>query len=185
MSSPEVFYLHIHGEQRGPYTAPQVDHLLNSGLIAEETLYWREGLEQWQPVTSLVVRREQPNRWKRPAIALAAGIVLLLLAQFFGPITLTGWRETNQHDFTARGAYWRARDAVRTGAVPAGMLVEFSGMKDATVEMKAPAAATVALRGTLIDPRGNSRPAAWQVEMSYNATAKEWTSTAAREVAAP
>ena len=54
MLSPEVFYLHIQGEQRGPYTIPQIDHLLNSGLIAEETLYWREGLDQWQPVTSLV-----------------------------------------------------------------------------------------------------------------------------------
>ena len=55
MISPEIFYLHIHGEQRGPYTIPQIDHLLNSGLIAEETLYWREGLDQWQPVTSLVL----------------------------------------------------------------------------------------------------------------------------------
>ena len=50
MRSPEVFYLHIHGEQLGPYTVPQIDHLLNTGLIAEETLYWCEGLEQWAPV---------------------------------------------------------------------------------------------------------------------------------------
>ena len=61
MISPEIFYLHLEGEQRGPYTAPQIDHLLNSGLIAEETLYWREGLEQWQPVTSLVKLRRPGN----------------------------------------------------------------------------------------------------------------------------
>ena len=42
----------------------------NSGLIAEETLYWREGLEQWQPVTTLVVRREVPNRWRKPVADL-------------------------------------------------------------------------------------------------------------------
>ena len=184
MSSPEIFYLHIDGEQRGPYTAPQVDHLLNSGLIAEETLYWREGLEQWQPVTTLVVRREVPNRWRKPVIALAVGLVLLVLAQFFGPITLTGWRETNQHDFSPRAAYWRARDAVRTGALPPGMLVEFSELKKATVEMKAPNAANVLLRGQLIDSRGVPHPAVWQVVMKFDAATREWTSVSANEVAA-
>ena len=56
VNSPEVFYLHINGEQRGPYTVQHIDHLLNSGLIAEETLFWREGLEQWQPTRSMLTR---------------------------------------------------------------------------------------------------------------------------------
>ncbi len=185
MSSPEIFYLHIHGEQRGPYTAPQVDHLLNSGLIAEETLYWREGLEQWQPVTTLVVRREVPNRWRKPVIALAVGLVLLVLAQFFGPITITGWRETNQHDFTPRAAYWRARDAVRTGALPPGSLVEFAELKKAAVEMQPPDRAKVLLRGEIIDSQGVPRPAAWQAVLKFDASTREWTSGSATEVAAP
>src|ERR1700733_12019673 len=79
MISPEIFYLHIHGEQRGPYTVPQIDHLLNSGLIAEETLYWREGLEQWQPVTSLVKLRRPGNPWVKPLIILGIVVVLAVI----------------------------------------------------------------------------------------------------------
>ena len=184
MISPEVYYLHIHGEQRGPYTAPQVDHLLNSGLIAEETLYWREGLEQWQPVTSLVIRRVQPNRWVKPAIALAIGSVLLVLGQFFGPITIVGWREMNQHDFTPRAAYWRARDAVRHQSLGPGALVDFAELKAAVVQMQAPAAATVRVRGEVTDVAGNARPAAWEVALKFDAPTREWSSVSVREVAA-
>jgi hypothetical protein len=182
MNSPEVYYLHIHGEQRGPYTAPQVDHLLNSGLIAEETLYWREGLEQWQPVTSLVIRRIPPNRWVRTAIALAIGAVLLVLAQFFGPITVIGWREMNQHDFTPGAAYWRARDVVRHGGLAPGALVDFRDLKSSVVEMKKPDAATVRLRGDVTDRSGRVRPAAWEVAMKFDAPAREWSSVSIREV---
>src|SRR6478752_1600484 len=113
MISPEIFYLHIHGEQRGPYTIPQIDHLLNSGLIAEETLYWREGLEQWQPVTSLVKLRRRANPWLKRLIILGILAVFLLLGQFFGSTALLGWREASQHDYTAQAAYWRARGVVR------------------------------------------------------------------------
>src|SRR6185503_8619123 len=100
MISPEIFYLHIHGEQRGPYTVPQIDHLLNSGLIAEETLYWREGLEQWQPVTTLVQLRRQANPWIKPAIILVAVLAAAFVLHLFGSVTLLGWREANQHEYT-------------------------------------------------------------------------------------
>src|SRR6218665_1420739 len=113
MLSPEVFYLHIQGEQRGPYTIPQIDHLLNSGLIAEETLYWREGLDQWQPVTSLVRLRRKANPWIKPLLTLGVLIVLALILQFFGSVVVIGWRETNQHEYTSNAAYWRARSVVR------------------------------------------------------------------------
>jgi hypothetical protein len=88
MSSHEVFYLHIQGEQRGPYTIRHIDQLLNSGLIAEDTLFWREGLEQWQPVTNLVARRQPQRRWKGVAVGAAIAVVLALLLHLFGPITL-------------------------------------------------------------------------------------------------
>jgi hypothetical protein len=183
MTTPEVYYLHIHGEQRGPYTQPQVDHLLNSGLIAEETLFWREGLEQWQPVTSLVIRRVQPNRWTKPLIALGVIVALLIFAQFFGPITLIGWRETNQHDFTPRAAYWRARDAVRHGALDPGALVDFHDLAGAKVAMKAPAAAHVGLRGTVTGKDGTPRAAAWEVEMKFDPPSREWSSVSVRKIA--
>src|SRR5436305_15171705 len=106
MISPEIFYLHIHGEQRGPYTIPQIDHLLNSGLIAEETLFWREGLEQWQPVTGLVTKRRVPNRWRRAAVAVAILAPLAVCAWIFGPPLVDGWNEATANAFTLEDAYW-------------------------------------------------------------------------------
>ena len=88
MISPEVFYVHVQGEQRGPYTIPQIDHMLNSGLIERETLYWREGMEQWQPVTELVIVRVVPNPWIKPAMAAAVLLMLAILGRMFGPIKL-------------------------------------------------------------------------------------------------
>ena len=182
--NPEVFYLHLHGEQRGPYTVPQIDHLLNSGLIHEETLYWREGLEQWQPVTTLVVRRERPNPWIKPAIALGCLLVFAVLARFFGPIAVVGWRETNQDDFTGRAAYWRARDVVRHSPVVGSALVEFHDLNHAQVTLHPPNAATVLLRGELIDAAGKSREALWRVAMKFNPPIRDWSGVSAEEVAA-
>lgn len=181
MTSPEVYYLHIHGEQKGPYTQPQVDHLLNSGLIAEETLYWSEGLEQWQPVTSLVVRRVQPKRWVRTAIVAGVALVLLVLAQFFGPITLIGWRETNQHDFTASAAYWRARDAVRNGALTPGTLVDFHELAAAKVRMHPPDQASVRLSGQTTGSDGIQKAVAWDVAMRFDVPTREWSSVSVRD----
>src|SRR6478752_4336503 len=76
VKSPEVFYLHINGEQRGPYTIQHIDHLLNSGLISETATFWREGLEQWQPVTNLVAVRRAKKGVVRPAVVV--GVVVLL-----------------------------------------------------------------------------------------------------------
>jgi len=183
MTSPEVYYLHIQGEQRGPYTQPQVDHLLNSGLIAEETLFWREGLEQWQPVTSLVVRRVPPNRWRKPLIALGVLLLLLILAQFFGPIAVLGWRETNQHDFTPRAAYWRARDAVRHRALGPGELIDFQGEEAAGIRLQPPDSAQVRLQGQLTARDGTTRAAAWEVAVKFDPQHREWTPQDVQEVA--
>ena len=122
-NSPEVFYLHLDGAQRGPYTIRHIDHLLNSGLIAQETLYWREGLEQWQPVTELVVVRKTPNPWKKLRWVAVVLVGLAVPVAIFGPVVAEGWREANQHVFTENAAYWRARDVVRNQALPAGALV--------------------------------------------------------------
>ena len=149
--NPEVFYLHIQGEQRGPYTVPQIDHLLNSGLIQAETLFWREGLEQWQPVTDLVALRKPVRRWLKPAIAAGFLVVLALLTRLFGPTVREGWREANEHDFTAEAAYWRARDAVRHSGLPPEMLVDFRSFQPAQVRLQPPDGAEVAVRGSLTE----------------------------------
>src|SRR5260221_4662987 len=86
MISPEIFYLHLEGEQRGPYSIPHIDHMLNSGLIPEETLYWREGLEQWQPVTSLAQLCKRANPWLKRIIIFGFVLVIGFFAQFFGSV---------------------------------------------------------------------------------------------------
>jgi len=182
MISPEIFYLHIHGEQRGPYTAPQIDHLLNSGLIAEETLYWREGLEQWQPVTSLVKLRRPKNPWVKPLTILGLVLVLGAVGQFFGSVALLGWREANQHEYTEQGAYWRARSVVRTTMLPPGTVVDFRHFAPAQVEMQPPKTATVRIEGEVTEHPGQSRAIVWTVPMRFDPDGREWTGGPAREV---
>lgn len=174
MISPEIFYLHIHGEQRGPYTIPQIDHLLNSGLIAEETLYWREGLEQWQPVTSLVKLRRRANPWLKRVIILGFVLVFLFIGQFFGSTAMLGWREASQHDYTAQAAYWRARGVVRSGSLPAGTVVEFGDFTAPLIQMHPPTTAIVQLHGEITEQSGQTRRVIWNVPMEYDPKAREW-----------
>jgi hypothetical protein len=183
MISPEVFYLHIQGEQRGPYTIPQIDHLLNSGLIAEETLYWREGLDQWQPVTSLVRLRRKVNPWRKPLLVFGIIFIVGAVLQFFGSIALVGWKETNQHEYTARAAYWRARSVVRSGGLPDGAIVQFQGFGTARVNLQPPQAADVTLRGEVTLRAGDTHAITWNVPMKFDHEVGEWSGGAVREVA--
>jgi hypothetical protein len=174
MISPEIFYLHIHGEQRGPYTIPQIDHMLNSGFIEEETLYWREGLEQWQPVTDLVKLRKRANPWLKRIMILGFLLMIGFFVQFFGSMFLLGLREVSQHEYTAQAAYWRARGVVRSSALPPGAVVEFDDFSPAQVELQPPQAATVRLGGEIIEQPGQSRKVTWSVPMQYDPKAREW-----------
>jgi GYF domain 2 len=185
MHSPESFYLHLAGAQQGPYTIPQIDHLLNSGLIAVETLYWCEGLDQWQPVTSLVALRKKPNRWIKPAIAAAVLVALVVPARIFGPVVVDGWHEANQHAFTESAAYWRARDVVRTGLAGHGNLIEFAAFSDSQVTLKPEGVAQVSLRGSVTDFDGKTTRVAWDVPMHFEAEEGEWSGGPAVEVVAP
>jgi hypothetical protein len=182
MISPEIFYLHIHGEQRGPYTIRQIDHLLNSGLIAEETLYWREGLEQWQPVTTLVKLRRQANPWLKRLIILGFVLVVGFVVQFFGSTALLGWKEASQHEYTVSAAYWRARGSVRGASLAPDEIVEFNDLNNADVQMKPPADATVRLGGEVTAASGQTRKMTWVVPMKYDDKAREWTSGPVQEV---
>ncbi len=182
MISPEVFYVHVRGEQRGPYTLRQIDHQLNSGLIEMETLYWREGMDQWQPVTDLVIVRHKANPWIKPGIALGVVLSVMVLVRMFGPITMEGWRETNQHAYTPAGAYWRARGVVRAGALPKGSVVAFAGLSKAQVEMRPPNAAWVIVRGDVTKSNGQTLRAAWRVPMRFDTKAGEWAGGPAQEV---
>jgi len=175
-NSAEAYYLHLAGAQQGPYTIPQIDHLVNSGLIGEETLYWCEGLDQWQPVTTLVVlRKVRPNWMKR---AIIAGVLLALVVPLwiFGPILIDGWQEANQHEFTSTAAYWRARDVVRTELHTQGLLVQFAGEAECPVTMGTQSA-EVKLHGSATDAARKSTAAVWRVAMVFDPGAEEWSGT--------
>ena len=183
MPSPEVFYLHIQGEQLGPYTIRQIDHLLNTGMIGEETLYWCEGLEQWAPVVSLVPKRVHTRSLGKILAAFVAAAALGLACAFFGPVVVNGWREASQHEYTAKAAYWRAREVVRTRSVPAGAVVNFKRFSQNAVELRRPGAAAVMLRGELIEASGAVQPMVWQVEMAFDEKRAEWSGAPAAEPA--
>ncbi len=182
MRSPEVFYLHIRGEQRGPYTVAHIDHLLNSGLVDESVLFWREGLEQWEPVTNLVQLRRPRNRLKWAVILICAVLMVVGVSSVFGPITLDGWREIYQHEFTQSGAYWRARDVVRTYCVPKGSFVVFDGVERAEVQLIESKSALVVLHGLLSPSTGGARATAWTVRLNYDPTQREWIPVGAAEL---
>lgn len=185
MNSPESYYLHLAGAQQGPYTIPQIDHLLNSGLIGVETLYWCEGLDQWQPVTSLVAVRKKPARWIKPTIAALVLLALAVPARIFGPVIVDGWHEANQHSFTASAAYWRARDVVRTALAAGGTLVEFTDFEDSDVTLTGKDVAQVKLHGSITDKDGVTRAVAWDVPMRFEPAEREWSGGPAVEVIAP
>jgi hypothetical protein len=43
------FYV-LHGQRAGPVSDAQLDELLRSGAITRETLIWRQGMADWQPL---------------------------------------------------------------------------------------------------------------------------------------
>ncbi len=47
-------YLHLNGEQKGPFTADQVRAMLATGEITAETLAWRAGMSDWTKVGAVV-----------------------------------------------------------------------------------------------------------------------------------
>ena len=185
MNSLEVFYLHIQGEQRGPYTIKHIDHLLNSGLIDRDALFWREGLDQWQPVTDLVALRQPKNSLKVPLIVVAVLFVVSVIGYLFGPITLDGWREIYQHDFSAEAAYWRGRDAVRAHFTSKGAMVNFDAFVAEDVTLSDPHQGTVVIRGNLINAEGQSQKVVWKVNLKFDPEAREWSAVEATELATP
>ena len=47
-------YLHLNGEQKGPFSAEQLRAMLASGEITPDTLAWREGMSEWSRVSTVL-----------------------------------------------------------------------------------------------------------------------------------
>ena len=170
----EVFFIYHNGEQRGPYTVKQVNHLHRCGFIDDDTLYWREGLEQWQPITQIVLKRRRQNRLLLWSILAGVAAFIALFAWLFGPVTLGAWRELTSGDFTAESAWWRARGLVREQVAKEGS-VQFDPFSEENVALHDHDGAMVTLGGTISRSGGNSERAAWRVILRYDADRGMWS----------
>ncbi|HET7624947.1 MAG TPA: rhomboid family intramembrane serine protease [Verrucomicrobiae bacterium] len=52
LETPSIF-LHVEGEQRGPFTLSQVQGMLRLGSIGPDALYWSEGMSEWENIADL------------------------------------------------------------------------------------------------------------------------------------
>lgn len=177
MEHAEVFHIYHHGEQRGPYSVRQVNHLYRCGYICEETLYWRDGMEQWQPVTEIVERRMQRKRLRRWAIVAAVCAVLAVLVFLFGPVTRDAWKELTSGEYTADSAWWRARGLVREKLQPEGEHVSFDARSTANVELDGKNQAVVVLGGQVTDAKDKAARQSWTVHLQFDSERRLWQST--------
>jgi len=175
MSFREAYYLHVHGEQLGPYTLRQIDHQLQTGLIAADTLYWSEDLDQWKPVTDLIPLRKKGRPWRVILIVLAALLPLAGVATFFGPTVMDGWREQTQREYTEEGAYWAARGIVRHEIAVASQVPQFLPIEAAEVELGPENTAVVKLEGHTLDGSSAGKPAAWKVRLHFDPSVRTWS----------
>lgn len=177
MAFSEEYFIHVQGEQKGPYTFPQLKRLYEKNLIPEETLYWRDGMEQLEPVSDLCGKRRRVHlhRFKHlrvTAIVLVAAVALL--TAWCAPVLNDVWREANDRDPTREGAYWKARGFVREDVKKQQDAdVAFQPYSTATVTF-AGADATVILPGTLFAKNGTAQKLSWKVAIQYDTARKEW-----------
>jgi uncharacterized protein (TIGR00266 family) len=49
----ESWYVAVNGKQEGPFSSHQIQDNLNSGIYSSETLVWKQGFENWTPLSSI------------------------------------------------------------------------------------------------------------------------------------
>ena len=176
MAFSEEYFINVAGEQKGPYTFPQLKQLYEKELIPVETLYWQDGNEQWQPVSELCGERrlDRLRHFKQlrvTAVVMAATVILVL--SYCAPVLKDGWREMNDRDPTPEGAYWKARGFVREEVKRQDGSVAFEPFATATVTLTG-TEATVILPGLMFGKDGAGEKKAWKVVMTYDGGKREW-----------
>lgn len=181
MAYSEEYYLDLGGQQKGPFSFPQIKRLWDKRLIPEDTLYWHEGSEERFPVADLCESPKERKRRRRTfpksarLIAVVAAVLLIAVIAYFAPPTEEGWKETNQTRFTAEAAYWKARGFVRDMVEKERSSVAFEPMSAAAITLGSGDSATVTVTGTLFAPDGSSPLCSWRVSMAYNPSRGKWT----------
>jgi hypothetical protein len=186
MAFVEEYFIHVHGEQKGPYTLSQLKHLYDKGFVVEETLYWHDGMEQWLPVSQVCGPPLRTRTKQRRETQFLVGTVLLLstvVIAYFAPVVREGWKEANQHEFTRQSAYWAARGYLREELKKSKTTVAFDkkGVRTAGLSSNG-AEATATLECTVFAPHQPSRRATWQVSVRFNPARQEWLGVAAEEI---
>ena len=173
--SQERYFLYLDGVQRGPYTVAHIGHMVNSGIVHNSAMFWCEGLEQWQPVTQLIVHKDEKKRRRISFSAWMLGFlgVLLLLIWMAAPTLREGWREQHQVERTALGAYWSARGVLRShlGWLSA---LRFSDFNPVQVVFVDDAHASVILEAELSGAGSAQRRGRWQVDLRYDKRLQAW-----------
>jgi len=171
----EMYFLYLDGVQRGPYTVHQIGHMVNSGIIHRDAMFWCEGLDQWQPVTQLITPKEELKR-RRLRFGMAASLALLGvvgLGWLILPALRQGWREEHQVEMTPNAAYWRARGVLRRhlGAINAVGFEEFNAGSVRLLKANL-AEVELSIRGD--SSNDESKGGRWRVEVSYDTRLKMW-----------
>ncbi len=175
----EEYYIHLNGEQKGPYTLSQLMGLYAKGFIPAETLYWMDGFDQWHPVSDLCggplkAWAEKPDKKRVYIFAGIAAAALLLLA-YFGPLVRDCWKEvSSQRKFTAEAAYWKARGFVREEMKRKRANLAFERFKAAQIALTSGSDASVALPCTLFPADGGSKRCVWRVALRFDGEQKQW-----------
>lgn len=58
--SAEWHYMDVDGQQQGPATLAKMKQLVQSGAIVKETQVWKEGMSEWQPLSTTELAKMVP-----------------------------------------------------------------------------------------------------------------------------
>jgi len=86
-----------HGQQQGPISDSQLDSLLESGKIDLDTLVWKQGMSEWQPMRSV-----RPS----PASSVPPVIVMPALVSEVGPVCAECGRHFPASELIALNKSW-------------------------------------------------------------------------------
>jgi len=56
---PDDYYIAKAGETEGPYSKAQLKSMWDCGLITSDTQYWRQGVDDWYLVETLLETQSQ------------------------------------------------------------------------------------------------------------------------------
>lgn len=171
MQQAEVYHIYHLGEQRGPYSIRQVNHLYRCGYVSDDAMYWREGMEQWQPISEIVEVRIQRHKLRKWGLTAAIAGFAALLVFLFGPVTVEAWRELTSGDFTRESAWWRARGIMRENH-PEGRRLVFLPYSTSEVRLVGNDAAEVTLGWEKLG--SSAGPARRTVSLHYDAERRAW-----------